>query len=193
MTPDHQHTIEEALQLAYTRTLEWNQNLAIPTGKNPPPYTREILLNSPLCRDLVTVASYVEGYQSQEDITVVLTRIARALFGHTLSQTGFRLPHKFHKTKLGELMFDAFARYYPPSAWMRTSEVQKLFGVQRQTIYDWAEEEKLTAFFVKGTQMFLRSQVEQFHATWLHQKQQEQHKRLVTQLGGAESEQKSEA
>lgn len=182
MTPDHQQTIEETLQLAYMRAVEWNKNLAIPTGKNPPPYTREMLWNSPLGRDLVTVASYVEGYQSPEDIIVVLARIARALFGHTLSQNGWRLPHKFHKTKLGELVFDAFARYYPPSAWMRTSEVQKLFGVKRQTIYDWAEEEKLTAFFVKGTQMFLRHQVEQFHTTWLRQKQQKAQRKVVTQL-----------
>ncbi len=79
-------------------------------------------------------------------------------------------------------MFDAFARYHPASAWMRTSEVQKLFGVQRQTIYDWAEEERLTAFFVKGTQMFLRSQVEQFHAIWMHQKQQKAQHNVVTQL-----------
>lgn len=172
MTPDHQQTIEQTLQLVYARAIELNTLLNVPLVKNPSPYTREIMWNSPLGRDLAAVAHYVEGYQAQEDIPLLLGRIARALFGHTLSQQGFRLPHKFHKTKLGELLFAAFACYYPATAWMRTSEVQKLFGVKRQTIYDWAEEGKLSPYFVKGTQMFLRSQVEQFHTTWLHQKQQ---------------------
>ncbi len=67
MTPDHQQTIETTLQLAYARALEWNKNLAIPPGKNPPQYTHEMLWNSPLGRDLVTVAGYVEGYSSSED------------------------------------------------------------------------------------------------------------------------------
>ena len=170
MTPDHQQTIEDVLQLSYARANELNNSLNIPFGKNPPRYTREMLWESPLGRDLVAIAHYVEGYPASGDIPFLLGRIFRTLFGYTLSQTGFRLPHKFHKTKLGELLFDAFARYHPATAWMRTSEVQKLFGVKRQTVYDWAEEGKLIPYFVKGTQMFLRSQVEQFHAAWLQRK-----------------------
>ena len=172
MTPDHQQTIEEVLQFAYARAVEWNNMLTIPFGKNPPRYTHEMLWNSPLARDLTAIAAYTEGHKPSEDITLILTRVARTLFGHTLNQTGFRLPHKFHKTKLGELMFTAFARYFPSKAWMTTAEVQRLFQVKRQTVYDWAEEGKLVAYFVEGKQVYLRQQVEQFHSTWAKQKQQ---------------------
>ncbi len=172
MTPDHRETIEQTLQLTYARANELNNMLCVPFGKNPPRYTRERMWNSTLGRDLQAVANYGEGYSAAEDIIIVLSRIARTLFGHTLNQQGFRLPQIFHMTKLGEMIFDAFARYYPAQAWMRTSEVQRLFGVQRQTIYDWAEEGKLFPYFIKGTQMFLRDEVERFHSAWKYRKQQ---------------------
>ena len=70
-------------------------------------------------------------------------------------------------------MFAAFVRYFAPNAWMRTSEVVKLYGVERQTIYDWAEEGKLAAYYVKGIQVFLRQQIEKHHAEWLQRKQQQ--------------------
>lgn len=172
MTPDHQQMIEKTLQFAYARAIEMNTSMAIPQGKNPPQYTVETMWASPLGKDLTAIANYVEGYQIQEDITLITQRVARALFGPTLSQKGFRLPPRFHKTPLGEMMFAAFARYFPPNAWMRTSEVVKLYGVKRQTIYDWAEEGILAPYHVKGTQVFLRQQIEKHHAEWLKRKRQ---------------------
>lgn len=165
MTPDHQQTIENTLQLAYARTFELSNALAIPQGKKPIQYTRDMLWSCPLARDLQAIAAYIEGYQVQEDITITLQRIARTLFGHTLSQQGFRLPPKFQHTPLGKMMFAAFERYFPPNAWMTTAEVQKLFQVKRQTVYDWAEEGKLTAYFVNGRQVYLRQQVEKLYNT----------------------------
>jgi excisionase family DNA binding protein len=183
MTPDHQQTIENTLQLAYARTIELTNMFAIPQGKNPPSYTRDMLWNCPLAHDLQAVASYIEGYQVQEDITITLQRATRTLFGHTLSQQGIRLPLKFHKTPLGKMMFLAFERYFPATAWMTTAEVQKLFSVKRQTVYDWAEEGKLAPYYVGGKQVYLRSQIEKFHAAWMQQKQrQQQHKGIVKQL-----------
>ncbi len=176
MTPDHQQLIENTLQLAYARTTELQNILAIPQGKNPPTYTREMLWDSPLARDLIAIANYTEGYAppaDQEDIPALINRTARALFGNTLSQRSFRLPHKFHKTPLGELFYAAFARCFPASAWMTTAEVQKLFRVKRQTIYDWAEESKITAYFVAGKQVYLRQHIEKYHAAWKQQKQQQ--------------------
>ncbi len=176
MTPDHHQTIENTLISAYARTVEWNNTMKIPQGKNPPQYTHEMLWASPLGLDLQAIANYVEGYQAPEDITLILARVARALFGHTLNRSGFRLPWKFHHTPLGKMMFAAFARYFPASAWMTTAEVQRLFGVKRQTVYDWAEEGKLTPYFVEGKQVYLHEQVEQFHSTW------SQHKGIVQKL-----------
>lgn len=182
MTPDHQRTIEATLQSAYARAIEWSRQMAIPLGKNPPQYTYEMLWASPLARDLTTIAAYVEGHPTQEDIPAILTRVCRILFGQTLNQTGFRLPHRFHRTPLGEMMFEAFARYFPSSAWMTTAQVQKLFGIKRQTVYDWAEEEKIVPYYVGGKQVYLRQQIEKFHATWMQQKQRQQQKSVVTQL-----------
>jgi hypothetical protein len=187
MTPDHAQLVEATLQSAYARTIEWHNNLAIPLGKNPPQYTHEMLWNCPLARDLSALVNYVEGYEVQKDITLVLMRLARALFGHTLEKQGYRLPRNFQKTALGELMYEAFARYFPPDAWMKTSEVVKLFGVKRQTVYDWAEEGQLAPYYVKGTQVFLRKDIMRYHERWLRKKHQAQQKGLVTQLGGAES------
>jgi excisionase family DNA binding protein len=172
MTPDHQKTIERTLQSAYARTSELINNMAIPPGKNPPSYTAEMMWNSPLGRDLTAIANYVEGYQVQEDITIIVQRAARALFGDTLNQKTFRLPRQFQKSPLGEMMYAAYARYFPANAWMRTSEVVKLYGVKRQTIYDWVEEGKLAAYYVQGTQMFLRKQIEKQHTAWLQHKNQ---------------------
>jgi excisionase family DNA binding protein len=182
LTPDHQQAIENALQLTYARTVELNNMLAIPQGKNPPKYTHDMLWASPLGRDLQAVAAYIEGYPIEENITIILARVARTLFGHTLSQQGFRLPLQFHKTPLGKMMFLAFERYFPATAWMTTAEVQKLFGVKRQTVYDWAEEQKLAPYYVGGKQVYLRSQVEKYHAAWMQQKQRQQHKGIVQQL-----------
>lgn len=182
MTPDHQQTIEDILQFAYARTIEWNNIMAIPMGKNPPKYTHDMLWNSTLGHDLTAIANYIEGYPSSEDITILLARIGRALFGHTLNQTGFRLPHKFHQTALGKMMFEAFARYFPATAWMTTAQVQKLFQVKRQTVYDWAEEGRLAPYFVDGKQVYLQQQVETFHAAWVKQKLQKSHKSIVTKL-----------
>ena len=171
MTPDHQQLIERTLQFAYARSTEFINSMAIPPGKNPPKYTVEMMWASPLGKDLTAIANYVEGYQIQEDVTVVIGRIMRILFGHTLNQKGYRPPRQFHKTPLGEMIFAAFTRHFPPDAWMRTAEVVKLYGVKRQTIYDWAEEGKLPAYYVRGTQMFHRKQVEKHHAEWLERKQ----------------------
>lgn len=182
MTPDHQQTIENALQGAYARTIEWNNSMDIPQGKNPPQYTHEMLWACPLGRDLQAIANYVEGYPAPENITTILTRVARTLFGNTLSRTGYRLPLKFHHTTLGIMLFAAFERYFPANAWMTTAEVQKLFGVKRQTVYDWAEEGKIAPYYVGGKQTYLRQHIEQFHATWSQQKQHKQHKGIVTQL-----------
>lgn len=174
MTPDHQRIIEKTLQSAYARTSELINSMAIPPGKNPPAYTTEIMWNSPLGRDLTAIANYVEGYQiqQQEDITVTVQRIARTIFGDVLNQKTFRLPRQFHKTRLGEMMYAVYARYFPANAWMKTAEVVKLYGVKRQTVYDWVEEGQLVAYYVNGIQVFLRKQIEQQHAAWLKRKNQ---------------------
>jgi excisionase family DNA binding protein len=169
MTPDHQQLIENTLQLAYARSVTWLNSMAIPQGTNPPVYTKGMMWNSPLGQDLQAIANSVEGYPV-ENIADSITRASRILFGQTLSASDTRLPRDFHKTPLGELFNEAYTRQYPADAWMRTSEVQKLFGVKRQTIYDWAEEGKLTAYHIKGTQMFRRKHVEGFHRRWLAQK-----------------------
>jgi excisionase family DNA binding protein len=176
MTPDHQKTIEDTLQAAYARAIEWNNSMAIPQGKNPPQYTYEMLWACPLGHDLQAIAQYVEGYPVPEDITIILSRVVRALFGNTLSRTSFHLPLKFHRTPLGIMLFAAFERYFPASAWMTTAEVQKLFGVKRQTVYDWAEEGKLAPYYVGGKQVYLRQAVGQLHAT------RRQQKGIITQL-----------
>ena len=175
MTPDYGQLIANTLQLAHGRTVEWLGSMAIPLGKNPPTYTPEMMWNSPLGRDLVAIAHYVEGYPPpQEGIPALLNRTARSLFGHTLSPQGFRLPKDFHKQPLGQFFYAAFARFIPKEQLMRTHEVQKLFGVKRQTIYDWVEDDTLVPYFVNGTMMFARPQVEQFHTRWLRKKQQRQ-------------------
>jgi Helix-turn-helix domain len=170
MTPDHQRLIENTLQLAYARSVEWTNSLAVPLDKNLPSSTREMLWKSPLGQDLQTIANYVEGYPV-EAINETVARTVRVLFGQTLSSTDIRLPRNFHKMALGQLLFDAYARYYPSDAWMSTSEVQKLFGVKRQSVYDWAEEGKLVAYHVKGIQKFLRKDVTRYHDHWLRRKQ----------------------
>lgn len=183
MTPDHEQLIANTLQLAHARAVEWLGSMAIPLGKNPPAYTLETMWNSPLGRDLVAIANYVEGYPApQEGIPALLNRTARSLFGHTLSPQGFRLPKDFHKQPLGQLFYAAFARSIPKEQLMRTHEVQKLFGVKRQTVYDWAEDDTLIPYYIDGTMMFVRSQVEQFHTRWLRQKQQRRQRGIVTKL-----------
>ena len=174
MTPDHRKVIEVTLQFTYSRTAELIKSMAIPPGKNPPAYTAEIMWDSPLARDLQAIANYVEGYQleQQEDITLTVQRVARTIFGDTLNSKTFRLPRQFQKTPLGELLYAVYARYFPANAWMKTSEVVKLYGVKRQTIYDWVEEGRLAAYYVNGIQMFLRQQVEKQHAAWLKRKNQ---------------------
>jgi excisionase family DNA binding protein len=172
MTPDHQKTIERTLQSAYARTTELITSMAVPPGRNPPAYTTEMMWNSPLGKDLTAIANYVEGYQVQEDITIIVQRTVRALFGDTLNQKTSRLPRQFHKSPLGEMMYAAYARYFPPDAWMRTAEVVRLYGVKRQTIYDWVEEGKLAAYYANGIQVFLRKQIEKQHAAWLKHKNQ---------------------
>lgn len=183
MTPDHEQLIVNTLQIAHGRAIEWLVGMAIPLGKTPPAYTPEMMWNSPLGRDLVAIAHYVEGYSSpQEGIVTVLNRTTRLLFGHTLNPQGARRPKDFHKQPLGQLFYAAFARFIPKEQLMRTHEVQKLFGVKRQTVYDWAEDDILIPYYIDGTMMFVRSQVEQFHARWLRKKQHRQQRGGVTQL-----------
>jgi predicted site-specific integrase-resolvase len=38
--------------------------------------------------------------------------------------------------------------------------VQRVFGIKRQTVYDWVDEAKLTAYYIRGKQMFYRPDIE---------------------------------
>jgi hypothetical protein len=159
MTPVHQKIIDETLIAAYTRMAEQISALAYPAAKEEQ-YNQEHLSHSQLARDLMLIAHYVEGYQVEEDPQQAIERVCRVLFGR-VGTVGYVLPKKFHKTTLGELIYAAYELLIPKDQLVTTDVARKAFGVERQSIYDWVEEGKLTPYYIKGKQMFYRAHIQQ--------------------------------
>lgn len=159
MTPNHQKILDETLNAAYARMAEQINALNYPVAKEKQ-YNQDHLRGSQLAHDLTLIINFVEGYQVEENPSKVIDRVFRILHGR-LASPGYMLPKGFHKTPLGELIYAAYELLIPRDKLMTTGEVRKAFGVQRQTIYDWVEENRLTAYYIRGQQMFYRPQIEQ--------------------------------
>ena len=158
MTPVHQKIIDETLIAAYTRMAEQISALAYPTAKEEQ-YNQEHLSHSQLAQDLTLIAQYVEGYQVEEDPQQAIERVCRVLFGR-VGAVGYVLPKKFHKTTLGELIYAAYEQLIPRDQLVTTDAARKAFGVERQSIYDWVEEGKLSPYYIKGKQMFSSADIQ---------------------------------
>ena len=85
---------------------------------------------------------------------------ASICYGYTLNLKGYKLLKDWQKTPLGELIGEAYTRMIPAKDLMGTAEVQRVFKVKRQTIYDWVDEGKLVAYYIHGKQMFYRPYIQ---------------------------------
>ena len=158
ITPKHEQVIETALHLTVARLGE----LAAALGYSAPPaLQRDVLLASPLAKELRVIARYAEGYDLGEgDILPTIRSIARLLYPKPMIAKGYQFPPDFHKSDLGELVHAALCRKYPRDQRMTVGEVTKLLGVTRQTVHGWAEDSTLTPIYDHGQLTFTRKQVE---------------------------------
>lgn len=157
MTPEHRQVLDQILTSVTNRAAELLAVVAYPLGKNPPPPTMETVRQSPLGRDLELIVAYIEGHQVERNAAdEAIARVYRALYGQTMSQKGYKLPKDWQKTPFGELIGAAHAKMIPPKDLMGTAEVMRAFAIKRQTVYDWVDEGRLVAHYIRGTQMFYR-------------------------------------
>ena len=173
MIPIHQRIVDDTLHAAYALMTEHINALGYPVAKEKQ-FNQEHLNNSQLACDLTLIAHYVEGYQVEENPQQAIERVCRVLFGCVGTSSGYVLPKKFHQTKLGELIYAAYELLIPKDQLMTTDAVKKALSVERQTVYDWVEEGKLTPYYVKGKQMFYRPHIQkeaQRRAEMLRRKQ----------------------
>ncbi len=157
MTPGHRQLVDNTLHAVANRTVELINSLNHPLGKNPPQPTIEGERQSQLGRDLEMIVQYVEGHPIDgKEADVAIQRVLRVVYGYTLNPKGYRLLKDWQKTPLGELIGEAHTRMIPAKDLIGTAEVQRIFKVKRQTIYDWVDEGKLAAYYIHGKQMFYR-------------------------------------
>lgn len=161
MTPAHRTLVDQTLVAVHNRTTELINAVNYGLGKNPPERTIEMVRQGPLGRDLELIVLYVEGHQiTATEVDPAIQRVLRIIYGYTLNIKGYHLLVGWQKTPLGELIGEAYTRLIAPKDLMGTAEVQRVFGVKRQTVYDWVDEGKLTAYYIHGKQMFYRPQIE---------------------------------
>jgi hypothetical protein len=160
MTPAHRTLVDSTLVAVHNRATELINAVGYALGKNPPEPTIESARQSPLGRDLEMIVAYVEGHSIDgKEIDAAIQRVLRIIYGYTLNLKGYKLLKDWQKTPLGELIGEAYTRLFPPKDLMGTAEVQRAFGVKRQTVYDWVDEGRLTAYYIHGKQMFYRPQI----------------------------------
>lgn len=161
MTPGHRQLVDTLLHAVANRTIELITSLNYPLGKNPPQPTIEVARQSQLGRDLEMIVAYVEGHTlDSKEVDTAIQRVLRIAYGYTLNQKGYKLLKDWQKTPLGELIGEAYTRMIPGKDLMGTAEVQRVFGVKRQTVYDWVDEGKLVAYYIHGKQMFYRPSIQ---------------------------------
>ena len=161
MTPAHRKLVDQTLVAVHNRASELIHAVGYALGKNPPEPSIESVRQSPLGRDLEMVVAYAEGHtRDEKEVDAAIGRILRIIYGYTLDLEGYKLLKDWQKTPLGELIGEAHTRMFPAKDLMGTTEVQRAFGVKRQTIYDWVDEGKLTAYYIHGKQMFYRVQIQ---------------------------------
>jgi len=162
MTPAHRTLVDQTLVAVHNRTTELINAVNYGLGKNPPERTIEAVRQGQLGRDLELIVSYVEGHQvAATDVDPAIQRVLRIVYGFTLNIKGYHLLTGWQKTALGELIGEAYTRLIAPKDLMGTAEVQRAFGVKRQTVYDWVDEGKLIAYYIHGKQMFYRPHIQQ--------------------------------
>lgn len=161
MTPGHRQLVDAILQVVGNRAVELIACLNYPLGKNPPQATIEGARQSQLGRDLEMIVHYVEGHPIDgKEADAAIQRVLRAAYGYTLHPKGYRLPKDWQKTDLGILIGEAHTRMIPAKDLIGTAEVQRVFKVKRQTVYDWVDEGKLAAYYIHGKQMFYRPYIQ---------------------------------
>lgn len=161
MTPAHRSLVDTTLVAVHNRAVELVNVTNYPLGKNPAQPTIESARESPLGRDLELIVHYVEGHKIEgNEVNTAIQRVLRIIYGYTLHQKGYNLLKDWQKTPVGELIGEAHTRMIPPKDLMGTADVQRVFGIKRQTVYDWVDEAKLTAYYIRGKQMFYRPDIE---------------------------------
>ena len=161
MTPAHRTLVDSTLVAVHNRAVELINATNYPIGKNPAQPTIEVARQSPLGRDLEMIVAYVEGHQIEgTEVDAAIQRVLRIIYGYMLNLKGYKLLKDWQKTPLGELIGEAYTRMIPAKDLMGTAEVQRVFKVKRQTIYDWVDEGKLTAYYIHGKQMFYRPHIQ---------------------------------
>jgi hypothetical protein len=107
------------------------------------------------------IVAYVEGHQTDEkEVGSAIQRVLRIIYGYTLNLKGYKLLKDWQKTPLGELIGEAHTLMIPAKDLMGTAEVQRVFAVKRQTVYDWVDDGKLVAYYIHGKQMFYRPYIQ---------------------------------
>lgn len=161
MTPAHRKLVNSTLVAIHNRATELINAVNYQLGKNPPERTIEASRLSHLGHDLELIVAYVEGHQVEvSEVDPAIQRVLRIIYGYTLNLKGYHLLTGWQKTPLGELIGKAYTRMIPPKDLMGTAEVQRAFGVKRQTVYDWVDEGKLIAYYIHGKQMFYRPHIQ---------------------------------
>jgi len=160
ISPKHAATIDLVLQQVAARVQELTPIL----GYAPAPdLSLEDLRKGPLAKHLRTIARYAEGYDlgGDGDIRSNIRIVSRWIYG-TAMKRGYRLPPDFHKTPLGELIYEALCRYVPRAERLDVTATRKLLGVARQTLHQWAQEGTLQPIYDQGQLTFQRTIVEAF-------------------------------
>ena len=174
MTPEHQSIVDNMLKSLASRTNEALKQLAYPLPTTVQ-LTIEQLRASPFGQDLTTVVHFVEGYQIDANtIDEIIKRIFRFSFAPPIqfgtNPTGLRLPKGWQKTSFGILIGNAYRKLIPVKDRMTTAQAGRALGIKRQSLYDWVEEGRITAYYIHEKQTFHRPTILQLVA----QRQQKQ-------------------
>ena len=114
MIPKHQQIVDDTLARMHARVNELIHHCLPASGKRPAAPTREHLRETPLGQHLTAIAHYAEGYAYpfEKDVRTSAGLVARCLYGDPLAAQGFRLPQKWQRSELGNLVHAAMLRFF---------------------------------------------------------------------------------
>lgn len=178
MTPDHQKLIDSLLHQAHAYVQRIVEQTDYPLGRRPDEQTIERLRASEIGQHLAALANYAEGYPYpfQEDVRVSADIVARSLLRCPLDAVNsYRIPHRFYRTPLGQLLNTCMLRFYQeerPGSLLTMGQLREQFGVTRQTVHQWIDEGTFFALYIDGETRFYKKDMEQLTAHRQHKQKQ---------------------
>jgi hypothetical protein len=175
MTPNHQQIVDAVLTAMQRRVHELVADCQRGTMLSEQPLAS--LRDSPLGGHLAAIAHYAEGYAYpyEGDVRASVSFLARCLYGDSLAARGFRLPPKWQRSPVGQVVHAALLRFYEqerPGQLLTVTDMRKLFGVRRQTVHQWIDDGLLFAVYRGDTPLFYQKDVTRFQQARAHKQQE---------------------